>query len=372
MRALILSCNTGGGHNAAGRALLEALTLRGIDCEMKDTLSFGSRGASKSVSGTYISIARSAPSLFGTIYKAGELISNPRRKSPVYLANTFYADKLALYIERGGFDTVLCPHLFPAEALTYLRAHHRFNVRFYGVATDYTCTPFWEETDIDRFFIPSEALRAEYVGKGFAKERLVVTGIPVSRRFAQKTEKGEARRELGVAHAGRVYLCMTGSMGFGDVGDLAAGIRRLDGDALVLVLAGSNQKLIAALESRFGADGLVRAVRYTTKVPLYMDASDVVLTKPGGLSSTEAAVKNVPLVHTAPIPGCETLNARFFSERGMSARAETAEEAAQAACLLAGDEAAARRMLQAQRQYVNPRAADDICDYLLSSPADPC
>ncbi len=362
MKALILSCNTGQGHNAAGKALLEALRLRGVPCEMKDTLAFGGERVSVGVSGTYVRCTQVAPGVFGGMYRAAAFISSPKHKSPVYFANTLYAEKLADYIVTNGFDTVLSPHLFPAEALTYLRGHG-LKVRSFGVATDYTCTPFWEETDVDRFFIPHEALRAEYEGKGFAPERLLATGIPVSRAFRLKRPQAEAREALGLPREGRVYLTMTGSMGFGDVPDLLdALLKRAQPDAHILALTGRNARLVARLRQQFAQDQRVRCVPFTKEVPLYMDACDVLLSKPGGLSTTEAAVKNVPLVHTAPIPGCETVNARLFSMRGLSIATRSPEESAEAACYLAGAERARNRQLEAQRDFVNPAAADDICD----------
>ncbi len=149
MKALILSCNTGQGHNTAGKALLEALTRRGIPAEMHDALAFGGRRASVVVSGGYVKMTQLRPAMFGRLYRAGELISSPRFKSPVYYANALYAGQLMRFIQDNGFDTVLCPHLFPAEALTWLRRRHGLKARVYGVATDYTCTPFWEETDVE-------------------------------------------------------------------------------------------------------------------------------------------------------------------------------------------------------------------------------
>ena len=367
LNALILSCNTGQGHNTAGKAVLEALLARGLQAEMRDALAFGGQKTSAYVSGGYIKITQRVPQLFGQMYHAGETISNPHIKSPVYFANTLYASKLCDYIAQHGVDTIICPHLFPAEALTYLRRKQGLKVRCYGVATDYTCTPFWEETDVDVFFIPHERLRQEYQGKGFAPERLVVTGIPVSRAFRGKVDKQEARRQLDLPLDKRLFLVMSGSMGFGDVPDIAAHLLRLGGDnTRVLVLTGHNDRLTNALKERFAADGRVTPVGYTTQVALYMDACDVTLTKPGGLSSTEAAVKNVPFVHTAPIPGCETVNQRFFGELDISLPTQTPLESAQAALLLATDGELRQRLLCAQRQQINPQAADDIVDQILS------
>ena len=363
MKALILSCNTGQGHNTAGKALLEALTRRGIPAEMHDALAFGGRRASVVVSGGYVKMTQLRPAMFGRLYRAGELISSPRSKSPVYYANALYAGQLMRFIQDNGFDTVLCPHLFPAEALTWLRRRHGLKARVYGVATDYTCTPFWEETDVDRFFIPHAALRPEYEQKGFAPGRLVETGIPVSQAFAQKLDMAQARAILGLEQDKTLFLLMSGSMGFGDVPEIASHLLALSGpDVRVLVLVGHNQRLKAELAARFARDSRLIAVDFTTQVAVYMDACNITLTKPGGLTSTEAAVKNIPFVHTAPIPGCETVNARFFEALGISLPTTTPLESAQAALLLAADESMRARLLACQRREINPRAADDIVD----------
>lgn len=368
MKTLILSCNTGQGHNSAGKALLEEFTRRGLPCEMADALSFGAPHASDYVSGSYIHITQRAPRVFGGIYRIGEVLSSPNRKSPVYFANIRYAEALARHIAQNEFDTVLSPHLFPAEALTFLRRRRGLTVRSYGVATDYTCSPFWEETDIDCFFIPHADMLSEYEGKGFAPKRLTVTGIPVSSAFRLRTPAPEARRTLGLPVEGRVYLVMTGSMGAGDVAGIVSELlKRMAADDHAVVMEGGNARLSALLKERFGGDERVIRVPFTPRVPLYMDACDVLLTKPGGLSSTEAAVKNVPLVHTAPIPGCETVNARFFGEHGLSVPTRTPSESAAAAVQLAGDIAAQRRMAAAQQAQIRSDAAAAICDRLLAA-----
>ncbi len=371
MKALILSCNTGQGHNTAGRAVLEELHGRGIAAEMHDALAFGGKKTSAVVSGGYVKITQQNPRLFGGLYRAGTLISNPRLKSPVYYANALYAAKLEDFIVQNGFDTILSPHLFPAEALTFLRKKRGLRVKSYGIATDYTCSPFWEETDVDIFFIPHRSLRAEYEGKGFAPSRLVETGIPVSKAFREKKPMREARDLLKLPQELPLYLVMSGSMGFGDVPDIVAHLLSLGGERLrVLVLTGHNDRLTERLGARFGVDSRVMPVGYTKKVALYMDACNVTLTKPGGLTSTEAAVKNIPFVHTAPIPGCETINAQFLGGLGVSIPTGTPLESARAAVLLNTDASLRERQLDSQRAQINARAAQDIVDYLIMNADD--
>lgn len=363
MRALILSCNTGEGHNAAGRAVLEELKLRGIDCEMRDALAFGGEKVSRFITSAMTGVTVKYPWVFALGYKAGERISSDRHKSIIYLANSGYAEALKSYIEGQGFDTVITPHLFAGEALTYIRRNLGGNFRYYAVATDYTITPFWEETEMDAFFIPHAELMDEFACKGVPREKLFPFGIPVSGRFCVDVEKRAARRQLGLPEEGRVYLLMTGGAGFGDLSQLIELLIRHDPQASrIVVLAGRNTALKKRLEAEFSGYTMLSVMDYTRQVPLYMDAADVLLTKPGGLTITEAAVKGVPMVLTAPIPGCETLNRDFFLKRHIALSGANAQEIARQAVELAGNYPLEQLMTFTQHQVINRRAAKSICD----------
>lgn len=363
MKILILSCNTGQGHNAAGLAVLEELQRRGADCCMMDALSLAGERTSQRVEDAYVGLTTHFPQGFEWLYKAGGAISSSRHKSPVYLANIPYAGKLLKFIQKEGYDTVVTPHLFPAEALTHLRRSEGLDIRCCAVATDYTCIPFWEETELDWYFIPHPDLKEEFTAKGIPSEKLIPTGIPVSARYNTRAGKAEARKILHLPQEGPIYLVMTGSMGFGNVSEMAQGLLTLPGS--VCILGGSNRELKAGLRRQFAGEGRVFVQDFTDQVPLYMDACDILFTKPGGLTSTEAAVKRIPLVHTAPIPGCETRNACFFSERGISRCAATPSEAVMAAQALA-EPKAQDAMRQAQAREINPCAAREICDRILT------
>lgn len=366
MKVLILSCNTGQGHNAAGKALFEHLQERGIPCEMKDALLFASERVSRVVSNTYVDIATKAPQFFHFLYQAGETISSSKIKSVVYLANKGYAETLLQYIEENDIDTILLPHLFPAEALTSLRRKGKLSAKCYGVATDYTCSPFWEETELDGYFIPHEDLLDEFVKRGVPKEKIYVSGIPVSKRFTAQVDRGAVRQELEIPASGKMMLVMSGSMGFGAVSALTEKLIEECGEAdRVFVLGGSNEPLKKDLREKFGQDPRVKIFDFTDKTPSYMAACDVLFTKPGGLTSSEAAARCVPLIHTAPIPGCETLNAAFFSSRGLSLCAKNGEEAALLARQLLESEEKRGEMRKKQRDIIHANAGDIICDTIL-------
>jgi processive 1,2-diacylglycerol beta-glucosyltransferase len=371
MKAVLLTCSTGQGHNSAAQAVAEALEARDVSCQTADALSFLGERASAVITDAFVNIAVKTPRAFGFMYGVGEKLSEglaDRVKSPVYLANALYAENLRAYLEQNEIDLAVCPHLFPAEALTYLKRRGLARTRCFFVSTDYTCIPFLEETALDAVFVPDKTLLPQFTARGMDPARLVPAGIPVMRKFRDKTPAAQARQALSLPEGVPVFLVMTGGEGCGNAAALTRAILARMGarDCRVLVLPGRNEELRFELETAFGADPRVRTEPFTTQVPLYMDACDVLLSKPGGISSTEAAVKNVPLVHTAPIPGCETLNAEFFSQRGMSILAPSEDEAAENAVRLAFDEGQKRRMLEAQRQYVDPCAADAVCREMLN------
>lgn len=195
---------------------------------------------------------------------------------------------------------------------------------------------------------------------GLPAGRLFTTGMPVARKFSSPLSKTDARAMLGLPEDKKIYLIMTGGIGCGDAVSLCDSILRVpDENSLLCVLPGRNEELRAAIESGYQGRG-VMAVPFTDKVAVYMRAADVLLSKAGGISSSEAAVLGVPLVHTMAIPGVETLNAEFFAAHGMSYFARSTDEAARFADRLIYDTSAAARMLRAQDTCLPKDGAERI------------
>jgi len=368
MKPLILSCNTGAGHNTAAKAVREQFIKAGVDCQMLDALSFASESLSRFVCDFYVGLTARAPGLFGAGYRACEALSSPRIRSASYIANTGYAHTLYRYLIDNKIDTVVMTHIFPAQCLTHIRKRYKMDhLRTYLIATDYNCVPFAEETSTDAFFIPHDSITADYLHRGIGEERVLVSGIPTLEKFSQRMDKKAARAHLGLPAQAPVILVMGGSMGFGNIEDMVRLLRnRMRDQTNIVVLAGNNERLKASLRARFGDDTRIHVVDFTSEADVYMDACDIMLSKPGGLSSTEAAVKNVPLVHMDPIPGCETDNIEFFSHFGMSVSGQTIAETADAAIRLLEKPEMQKAVVDAQRQNTNPDAAADIVRYIMN------
>ncbi len=359
MNVLILSCNTGEGHNYAGKALKECIESHGDAAVMMDLMLLAGKHVSRLVGGSYVNTVKYAPHLFQGLYKLGALVSSSRHKSPVYYANALLAKKLKRYLEEHSFDVIVTPHLFPAETLTYLKHKHMLSQKVVAIETDYTCIPFWEETACDYYVIPHYELMDEFAGKGLPKNRLKPYGIPVRSAFSSSLDQKTARIRCHIPEHAQVYLLMSGSMGFGKIQLFVAELlRRRNPGEYLIVICGNNQKLQKVLLTEFGKQKNVKILGYTEHISDYMDAADVLFTKPGGLTTTEAAVKGIPMVHTRPIPGCETKNLEFYTSRGLSYTSRTMRGQIEAGHTLLRDEAARRTMQNAQHTVISSDAAE--------------
>ena len=360
MKILILSCNTGGGHNTAAKAMKEEAERQGHKAVMMDYLSLANQITSDIISNSYINMARYSPHFFGMIYRASMAVSTSRHLSPLYYANIPIAKRLEAYLAENPCDGILMTHLFAAEGFSYLKRRGVSLPMGIAIATDYTCQPFWEDLECDYYILPHEDLTEEYVARGLPRSRLRACGIPVSSQFGKDENRCDARKLLNLPEDEPLFLVMGGSMGSGHILTFTERLLAEVKKGTVAVICGSNEKLLSAMKERFESEPRVRLIGFTHDVADYMSACDVLYTKPGGLTSTEALVRNVPLIHTAPIPGCETANSRFFAEHGISLSAHTIEEQIRYGCELAQNAAVQREMQRRQSENAHPDAAKDI------------
>ncbi|MBO4883704.1 MAG: glycosyl transferase [Clostridia bacterium] len=360
MKILILSCNTGGGHNTAARAMKEEIERQGHTAVLEDYLAMANQATSDLISNSYIGMARHSPHFFGMIYRASMAVSTTRHLSPIYYANIPIAKRLAGYLAENPCDGIVMTHLFAMEAISYLKRRGAKLPVTVAIATDYTCQPFWEDLECDYYILPHEDLTDEYARRGLPREKLRAYGIPVSSRFSDEADRAEARARLNLPEDAPLFLVMGGSMGSGHILKFTEQLHNEVENGIIAVICGSNERLLNSMKESFGHIPNIRVIGYTNDVADYMAACDVLYTKPGGLTSTEALVRNVPLIHTAPIPGCETANSRFFEEHGISFSAHTIEEQIRYGCELARNAAIQRDMQRRQSENAHPDAARKI------------
>lgn len=270
MKILILSCNTGEGHNSSGRALKAALINKGIECDLRDTLALRSERLSRFVSDLYEFSIRI--SLFGIIYRIAQWYSSLQLKikSPIYLFSGLFTKKLASLITDGRYDGIICVHLFPAEGITRIRRKYGQSIPTIFVMTDYTCIPLLYETELDRYVIAHKSLKDEFRENGLPEEKLRAAGIPVNEtRFSAKLPKDVAQNLVNILFEwedapGRWYLIMGGSMGFGNIIKLIEELKMNISDSdRIICICGKNDKLRHDIHRQFSRCFNIKAIGYT-------------------------------------------------------------------------------------------------------------
>ncbi|MGN0779353.1 MAG: glycosyltransferase [Aristaeellaceae bacterium] len=361
MRALILSAHTGGGHDAAAYALRDALSAQGVESRVEDCLAFGGKQLSKLVCGTYVNMVRYVPELFGKVYKLGRKISSARYKSPVYYVNASYAFRMEQLLAEYQPDIILCTHLFGGQTVTRLKHKGDFRGVLGMVMTDYTVHPFSEDVEADALFIAHEDNRRECIERKIPQGLIHVTGIPVNPACQPCEDKQAAKRALGLNEHGREVLLVGGSMGAGHlprvIGTL---LPALHADDHLTVICGSNAKAKAEAEAQYAGESRVSVKGRVSPLYPLMAAADVLVTKSGGLTTSEAMTVGTPMVIINPIEGCETANASLFECHGLAAYCHTPEELPVKLGTLLHSDAQLQAMIAAQRHEINPRAAADI------------
>lgn len=365
MKVLILSCKTGGGHDAAGLAMKEALEEKGHEAILLDYLTLAGQKVSQTVGDVYVNTVKTAPHVFGAVYKLGMIISKIMKKSPVYYVNAKMGKYLQKYLEEEKFDALLMPHLYPSETLTYMKRQGIELPFMAAIMTDYTCIPFWEETRCDYYIVPHEDVAKVCEKRGIPREKLLSMGIPVSDKFTKTAEKDKVREYLKLPKNKRFFLVMGGSMGAGDLEKLTMQLeKKLEVSDEIIVICGNNKKIFQKMKKDYQHHENIHIVGQTKQMSLYMKACDILYTKPGGLTSTEAAVSGIPIVHTSPIPGCETENKKFFVKYGMSIAPRTIEKQVEKGIELLNNPEKIQKMKAAQKIYVDKNAAQKIVELL--------
>ncbi len=359
---IVLSCNTGQGHNSCAEAIREYLEGKGVKCGIRDSLDFVSTGFDRFVSWGHTFMYKHIPAFFGWGYRYNE--SHPallEKGSPMYRVLTSGEKRMYEFLLEGGYDTVICTHVFPAITLTGLMERYPLPVRTALVATDYTCHPGTESTDMEKYFIPCEPLGDTFKECVRFPERVTATGIPVREEFWTCRDKAEAKRALGIGENNRHLLMMCGSMGCGPIVRLLGVIAgELPENMEVTVICGTNERLRKKLSRKYKNNDRIHAVGYTEEVSTYMDSADLYLTKPGGISVTEAAAKNLPMVFIDAVSGCEKYNMEFFTDMGAAVTDTSIPDLAQKCIRLLTTGDRLERMRRALREYNQPNGAERI------------
>src|SRR5271154_13119 len=370
-RVLLLSASSGAGHVRAAQALEASFRARG-DCTVEhvDAMNYVSKLFQNIYEKAYITMVRRAPGMMGMLYDSTD---QPWRHESRRLAldrlNTTPMVKLLNKIQP---DLCVATHFLPAEIIAWLIAKKKLRARNAIVVTDYDVHAMWLCRTVDRYYVAIDEA-AEYLAHiGVPREKLRVTGIPIDPLFAKSLDRAEARRTLGLDPNAPVILISAGGYGIGPVEQLVNDLLALQRPWQIVAIAGKAEKVRKRLDeiSRgagklSGGTARLVPVGFTTDMDKYMAAADLLVGKAGGLTTSEALARALPMALIEPIPGQEERNADHLLEAGAAIRCNNLPAAAWKIAALLEDAPRLERMREAARRMGRPHAAADIAEEAL-------
>jgi processive 1,2-diacylglycerol beta-glucosyltransferase len=367
-RVLLLSASSGAGHVRAAQALEKAFAARG-DCAVEhiDAIQYVSKLFQRIYDKAYIAMVQRAPELMGLLYeRTDQPWRHPRRRLAMDRLNT---GPMIRMLKRVQPDLCVATHFLPAEIIAWLIAKQKLNARNAIVVTDYDVHAMWLCRTVDCYYVAIDEA-AEYLARiGVPREKLRVTGIPIDPLFAAPVDRAETRRRLELDPTATVVLVSAGGYGIGPVEQLVKDLLVLQRPWQVVAVAGKAEKVRKRLEeiSRdagklpSGAPRLC-AIGFTTQIDKYMAAADLLVGKGGGLTTSEALARALPMALIKPIPGQEERNADHLLEGGAAIRCNNLHAAAWKIATLLDDSARVARMRDAAKKMARPNAAAAIAE----------
>jgi len=312
-------------------------------------------------------MVQNAPSLMGLLYdQTDQPWSNPRRRLALDRLNT---QPMIRMLKKVQPDLCIATHFLPAEILAWLIAKRKLQARHVIVVTDYDVHAMWLCRTVDRYEVALPEAAEYLAGIGVPREKVRVTGIPIDPVFEVPVGRSEARRKLGLSVDSRVLLISAGGYGVGPVEQLVNGLLALGRPWQLVAIAGKGEKLRARLEQLSKsagklADGGHRlvAVGFTKEMDQYMAAADALIGKSGGLTTSEALARGLPMILIEPIPGQEERNADHLLEAGVAIRCNNLPAAAWKIGALMDNPEKLKAMSIAAGKMARPDAARTIVE----------
>ncbi len=373
-KILLLSASAGAGHvraaDAVEKAFQQAKGAANREVLHVDVLNYTNKLFRHLYSKAYIDLVNKMPEVPGWFYdKLDKPWKNERRRLALDKLNTRPFVKL---LREYHPDLIVCTHFLPAEIVSWLKAKERLASRQVIIVTDFDVHAMWLVHHYEHYFVAIDEARVYLEVLGIPAEKITVSGIPIDPVFAIKKDKQEMRAKHGLAPDRTTILLSAGGFGVGSVDALVSSLLYLQNRAQIVAICGRNEELkkrLTKLAARTKPDAtvLLKPFGYTTEMDELMTASDVVLGKPGGLTTSEALAKGLVFVIVNPIPGQEERNSDHLLEGSVAIRCNNLPTLSYKLDRLLGDPQRFQSMRRNALRMGQPNAANQIVEQLMSA-----
>ena len=371
-KIIVLYTSVGGGHYRAADGIKKYIdeTYPGeYKVDLIDGQNYVSKTVDKIVIKSYVNMARYSPKTWSKVYKMGE-----EKHSIASFSNGvqhLLSNKLFKLFEDEQPEMVVSTHYFMTEMVAWLKRKGKTNCKLAVIMTDYASHKFWLSSNeyVNFYFVANETMKYSLIHSGIPEEKIHVTGIPVRPEFKVAYDRKATLESLGLDPAKKTFLIFGGGQyGMSDSSTLFKGILKVKQDIQVIAIAGKSQSTKETFETLANnSDKKVAVLGFTDRVAELMFASDFIVSKPGGLTTTEILVSNKPFIIFSPVPGQEEENSEFLTNNGAAFRIYDFHKTTPIVEQLIDDDYRIENMILMQKHIAKPNSTKDIVDIVLNS-----
>lgn len=372
MKVIIFYASYGGGHLNAAKSIQECIlnNYKEIDVELIDCMKYVNITIEKITTAAYREMAKKAPWAWGRIYadsQKGPLAHISSR------SNKIMAIKLLKLLREKNPDLIISTHPFGSQMCSYLKRKNKIHAKIATIMTDFAPHDQWlvGSDFTDYFFVAHKKMKDYLISKNIDERKIFDTGIPISNRFLVDYDRNSILKELEFHDNKKTILFFGGGeFGLGKTRtvEIFECFVKLFKNTQIIAISGKNEKMRNAFEKIVEENNRTDSIRvfeYTKQVPEFMSISDLVVTKPGGLTTSESLASNLPMVIINPIPGQEEENAEFLEENGIAIWIKKNDDPYKKLENLFSDEKTLADMKENTKKLARKYSTQNICDILL-------
>ena len=370
-KILILSAAVGAGHLRAAEAIEKEFKRQMPTAEVKniDVLNYTNPLFRRLYGKAYLDMVNRMPEVLGWMYDSlDKPWENERRRLALDRLNT---QPLIKFLKTYQPDIAVCTHFLPAEIISWLTAKEKIHFPQSIVVTDFDAHALWLCHHYERYFVALDETKVHLAKLGIPADKITVSGIPIDPIFAESKDKQAMREKYGLEKDKLTILVSAGGFGVGNIENLLIALSDLQTPAQVLAICGRNEEMKTRMEQlskeKLNNERVTfKPIGFTREMDELMSAADLIVGKPGGLTTSEAMAKGLIFVVVNPIPGQEERNSDHLLEKGCAIKCNNLPVLAYKIDALVNDEKRFGAMLENVAAFARPNAARDIVAQLLS------
>lgn len=377
MKVLIFYASYGGGHLNAAKSIDYCIkeNYKDIDVELIDCMKYVNKTIEKVTTAAYREMAKKVPWAWGKIYsdsQKGPLAHISSR------SNKIMAIKLLKLLREKNPDLIISTHPFGSQMCSYLKRKGKISAKIATIMTDFAPHDQWLVGNdfTDYYFVAHDKMKQYLMSKNIPEDKIFATGIPISNRFLLNYDRKEILSSYQLSEDKKTILFFGGGefgLGKAKTLEIFENFAKLNSNIQIIGIAGKNPKMKSGFEeivAKYNKSDSIKVLEFTNQVPELMSISDLVVTKPGGLTTSESLASHLPMIVINPIPGQEEENAEFLESKGIAIWIKNSDDSFKIINEIFSDSNKLKQMKENTSILSKPHSTQDICSTLLNQKKD--